>query len=221
MKKRKSLLLGIVLAFIISGCGKGNEEKNPDSGVQMLPVAADDAKMGIVVSYVDATNFSGQRMPRIKIVTPQEFDSTRGYKFLGRAYSKDYPGINGFGVAVYEYWTNIGSPYHTSDGFKYSFGIQCIHSAPDITCPASGNDIKSDPVFYSYSIENLPAGIVTLYQYETPGSSGSGVYGVRAVSFTTDVQEIISMQMLYGNIPVRQIGFIFHSTQEDRDKRLK
>lgn len=216
-----ALFISILTAFIFSGCFHKNKEPDQAAGIQVLPVAIDDGKMGIVVSYVDSANFSGRPMSRIKVVTPQEFDSTVGYKFLGRAYSKDHPGLNGFGVAVYEYWTNLYSRYHTSDGFKYSFGIQCSQFAPDVACPAPGNDIKSDPVLYSYSLENLPAGIVTLFQYETPGGTASGVTGIRAVAFTTDVQEIIGMQLIYGNIPVKRIGFIFHSTQEDRDKRLK
>lgn len=211
----------MILPLLMSACGK-NKLPDPNAGIQVLPAAPNDANLGILVSYIDTANFSGQRMPRLKIVTPQEFDSTTGYKFLGRAYSKDYPGRNGFGVAVYEYWTNLYSPHHTSDGFKYSFGFQCTHFAPDVACPASGNDIKVDPVFYSYALENLAAGIVALYQYETPGSTTSGApTGIRAASFTTDLQEIIGMKIIYGNIPVKPIGFIFHSTQEDRDKRLK
>ena len=220
MKKYFWLVLLLILTFINGGCNLLNKKPidDPDQKIQVLPVAPTDAKLGILVSYLDNTTYQGKTIPRIKIVTEQEFDNTTGYKFLGRAYNKDNPGRNGFGIALYEYYHQLNPWQQRSWGFKYLFGIPCMPGV-EVVCPNRNTSGQDQVVAYIYSLENLPAGIVALYQYETPGGFGSGVPG--GVSFTTDVQEIMGFQMLYGNIPVSIIGYIYHSTQIDRDTRLK
>ncbi len=217
------MILLMVSSLVMSGCfhKKNEDELQSQFDVKVLPVAPSDPYLDIVVAYVDNNNFSELPVPRLKLIKPAEYDATTGYKFLGRAYSKDYPGRNGFGIGVSEYFTNIGSYDYTSDGFKYLFGTTCQPVNYSITCPTVENKMKTEPVFYSYPMEYRAVGIIPLFEYDSPGGIGSGVSGIRGVSFTVNFQDIVGMQRIYGEIPYRVIGYIFHSTKEDRDTRLK
>jgi hypothetical protein len=236
MKLSKLVFVGLLLTFSVSvmGCNPPWKKKdiNEPQGLTILPAAPEDANLGILVSVVSTENFLNRRLPRLKVVTEADFDSTTGYKFLGRAYSNEFPGRRGFGIAVHEYFVTEDTPDFAVDpsgftmmnwGYKYIFGMECSAvQGFGVSCPASANDIEVEPVFYSYSTELLKQGIVTLYQYETVGSVTSGVPGSGTVSFTTDTQEIISMQILYnGKVKVTPIGNIYHSTEKDRELRLQ
>lgn len=219
----QSMILLMAASLMMTGCfhKKSDDEIQSQYDVKVLPPAPSDPYLDILVAYVDNKNFSEVAVPRLKLVKPSEYDSMTGYKFLGRAYSKDYPGRNNFGIPVHEYWTNIGAYEYTSDGFKYSFGVACQPVNFQITCPSTENGMKIDPVFYSYPMEHPAAGIIPVFEYDSPGGIGSGVSGIRGVSFTVNFQDIIGMQRIYGEIPYRVIGYIFHSTKEDRLTRLK
>lgn len=203
MKKYVLFLFLVFLPTFMSGC-IFDKKPLPDSGldIQVLPPAPQDANLGILVSYLDNTTYQGKIIPRIKIVTENEFDTHTGYKFLGRAYSKDYPGRNGFGLPVYEYLVLKYNPSYVTSGFKYSLGMECQPVPYVVECP------NKEIVAHVYSLENYTQGIIALYQYETPVN----------VAFTTDTQEIMGMQSIYGNIPVTIVGYVYHSTQSDRDK---
>ncbi|MBI4041224.1 MAG: hypothetical protein HY390_05095 [Deltaproteobacteria bacterium] len=224
----KYVMIGSLLLSFSYGCGWPWKKKDidPNTQIQVLPAAPEDSSLGIVASYIDSVSWltGNPKLIRLNVFTKEEFDRTPGLKFLGRAYGPDNAGKRGFGIPIYEFYVTKYTPSQSGAFLAWGFKLSWAPCARymSIVCPAQTNDIREEPVFYSYSFENFNEGIVTLYQYETVGSVASGASEPGTVSYTTDVQELITMQMIYGqNFVYTPVGFIYHSTQEDRDRRLK
>lgn len=210
--KVKIFLLSI-LFMTAFGCGSRKEDLNsPDNTVSnVIGMATDDPNLKILVSYIDATTYPGKRIVRLKLVNDAQFAATLGYKFLGRAYSKDTPGLRGFGLPLYEYYIPFGSPYSAAYGFNYSLSSQC---SPGFNCPWDSTVLNRDPVVYMAPPQlNVTEGIVPLYQYSTPGGFTSG--GTGNVSFTVDEREMIGLQQAGIQISSQVIGSLFHGTAND------
>ncbi len=221
----------LALSWVSAGCFPPKKRKGiEDPGalsIKDLPAAPEDAQ--ILVTYLDDQTFKdpndpnfSKKLPRLKLVSAQEFDTQNPvgkYSFVGRTYGALAPFRRGLDLPIHEYYAPM-SPWTGRDGFRYIFSVKCFPSfsgsynpddpyscAPDATA-------YNDPVAYSAAGENVGgAGIVALYQFETLGNVG----------YTTDAQIIWGLLTMQPPIPFRYkiMGYIYHSSQSDRDKRIK
>ncbi len=198
------LFLGVIL-FV--ACGK-KEDINQRTVNGVMGIHADDPYLKMLVSYIDTQTYPNKRLARLKLV-----DSlSAGEKFLGRAYSINTPGVNGFGIPLYEYYVPY-DPYQSSDqGFKYLMARAC---SPGFNCPVIASVKSKDPVAY-VAPPNLivTEGIIPVYQYSTPGGFTAG--GSGNVSFTSFIEEPQALQRI--GIPVTGltvIGSVYHGTKSD------
>ncbi|MBI3018278.1 MAG: hypothetical protein HYY61_00050 [Deltaproteobacteria bacterium] len=227
MKWPKWMVWFLILALplVSSGCFHANKKTGDDDlnalSIRDLPAGPEDAQ--ILVTYLDNVSIDPTYqniLPRLKLVTPQEFDAPANagkFSFVGRTYGNNAPFRRGLDLPIHEYYVGAGSPWTARDGFRYIFGVKCFPISnynPDdpYSCPIDAT-AYNDPVAYSAAGENPGAGIVTLYQFETLGSVG----------YTTDAQIIWGLLTMQPVIPFRYkaIGYIYHSSQSDRDKRIK
>ncbi len=230
MKGYKQVVKALFLTFLIafgSGCGlfeKDSIDNLPPNPQSSIGTAPEDPRLGILVSFIDDLAFSGKRINRLKVVTEQEFDSVIAagnfprYRFLGRVYPPNFPGIRGFTIPLHEFYVPFGSPFSAGFGFQYLLGMQC---SPGFTCPPDASVKKTEPIAFVSPLQSLSEGIVPLFQYATPGGFTSG--GTGNVSFTVYIEEIIGLQqsgiplkLLPNNAPV---GFIYHGTEKDRQEQ--
>ncbi len=225
-KKMKWVLWFLILALplVMTGCfhakKKGAEEDPNALSIKNLPTAPEDAQM--LVTYLDNVTYSTKNLPRLKLVTAQEFDDPANagkYSFVGRSYGNNSPFRRGLDLPIYEYYAPL-SPWTGRDGFRYIFSVKCFPAYPassynpdDPYSCAPDARAYNDPVAYSAAGENPGVGIVALYQFETLGNVG----------YTTDAQIIWGLLTTQPAIPFRYkiIGYIYHSSQSDRDKRIK
>lgn len=224
-KVGQTVMLMAVVAFGF-GCGLFEKESIDDLASNpsqpSIGTAPDDPRLGILISYSDGSSFQGKKINRLKVVTEQEFDVVMAagnfpqYKFVGRVYPPNLPGVRGFTVPLYEFYVPFGSPFSAAYGFQYLLGMQC---APGFTCPPDSLVRIKEPIAFVSPIQSLSEGIVPLFQYATPGGFTS--VGTGNISFTVYIEEIIGLQQV--GIPVKvlpnnaPIGFIFHGTERDRE----
>jgi hypothetical protein len=219
----KALFLTFLVAFG-GGCGlfeKDSIDNLPSNPQPSIGTAPDDSRLGILVSFRDVQVYPGKSINRLKVVTEQEFDSVIAaenfprYRFLGRVYPPNFPGIRGFTIPLHEFYAPFGSPFSAGFGFQYLLGMQC---SPGFTCPPDASVKIADPIAFVSPLQSLSEGIVPLFQYATPGGFTSG--GTGNVSFTVYIEEIIGLQQ--SGIPVKllpnnaPVGFIYHGTEKDR-----
>lgn len=226
MEKKMKLYVWIwvlILPLVSSGCFHAKKKAGANDpnvlSIKDLPAASEDTQ--ILVTYLDNVTYPTKNLPRLKLVTAQEFDDPANagkYSFVGRSYGATAPFRRGLDIGIYEYYAPL-SPWTARDGFRYIFSVKCFPSPfqsynPDdpYSCAPDAR-AYNDPAAYSATGENPGAGIVALYQFETLGNVG----------YTTDAQIIWGLLTTQPAIPFRYkiIGYIFHSSQSDRDKRIK
>ena len=221
-KKMKWSVWFLILAlpWISMGCAKKKSiPDDPSVSIRDLPPGPEDAQ--ILVTYVDNVTYSTKNLPRLTLITNQEFDNPANvgkYSFVGRSYGNNSPFRRGLDIGIYEYYAPL-SPWTGRDGFRYIFSVKCYPAAawnynPDdpYSCAPDARAFN-DPIAYSAAGENPAVGIVALYQFETLGNVG----------YTTDPQIIWGLLTTQPPVPFRYkiIGYIYHSSQSDRDIRIK
>ena len=225
MEKKMKWMVGfliLALPLMSTGCFHASKKKTSDDdlnalSIKNLPAAPEDAQM--LVTYLDNVTYPSKNLPRLKLVTPQEFDNPANagkYSFVGRTYGNNSPFRRGLDLPIHEYYAPL-SPWTGRDGFRYIFSVKCFPSPagsynPDdpYSCAPDAR-AYNDPVAYSAAGENPAIGIVALYQFETLGNVG----------YTTDAQIIWGLLTMQPPIPFRYkiIGYIYHSSKTDRDQR--